>query len=131
MLKRGELGEAIKHYREALRINPDFVDAHYNLGTAMSKRGELGEAIKHYQEALRINPADADAHSNIGHAFLKEGKPTEATEHLCQAVRLGHAIAQQYLIQVLAQNGKIKDVVEYCRELQRNIELRPAASVPH
>jgi len=129
--KQGELGEAIKHYREALRINPDFVDAHYNLGTAMSKQGELGEAIKHYQEALRINPADADAHNNIGHAFLKEGKPTEATEHLCQAVRLGHAIAQQYLIQVLAQNGKIKDVVEYCRELQRNIELRPAASVPH
>ncbi|MFQ5540467.1 MAG: tetratricopeptide repeat protein, partial [Candidatus Binatia bacterium] len=48
MLERGELGEAIKHYREALRINPAYAQAHYNLGTAMLERGELGEAIKHY-----------------------------------------------------------------------------------
>jgi len=131
MVKRGELGEAIKHFRQALRINPAHAQAHYNLGNAMVKRGELGEAIKHFRQALRINPAYVEAHNNLGHALLKEGKPTEATEHFCQALRLGHALAQKYLIQVLAQNGKIKDVVEYCRELQRNIELRPAASVPH
>jgi len=81
----------------------------------MLKRGGLGEGIKHFRQALQINPDYADAHNNLGHALLKEVKPSEATEHFCQAVRLGHALAQQYLIQVLAQNGKIKDVVEYCR----------------
>jgi len=131
MVNRGELGEAIKHYGQALRFDADYADAHNNLGIAMINRGELREAIKHFRQVLRINPAYAPTHNNLAHALLEEGKPTEATEHFCQAVRLGHALAQQYLIQVLAQNGKIKDVVEYCRELQRNIELRPAASVPH
>ncbi|MFQ5923773.1 MAG: type IV pilus biogenesis/stability protein PilW, partial [Anaerolineales bacterium] len=32
-------------YRQALRINPAYVEAHNNLGNAMTKRGELGEAI--------------------------------------------------------------------------------------
>jgi len=131
LLKQGELVEAIKHYRQALRINPAYAKALTNLGSAMLTRGELGEAIKHYRKALRINPAYAEAHNNIGVAFFKEGKLTEATEHFCQALRLGYALAQQYLTRALARLGEREDAVERCREPQRNMQPRPAASVPH
>jgi len=126
MLKRGELGEAIKHFRQALRINPAHAQAHYNLGNAMVKRGELGEAIKHFRQALQIDPAYVEAHNNLGVALLRGGMLTEATEHFCQALRLGYASAQQYLTAALAQHGKREDAVEVCRELQRNMQPRPA-----
>ena len=45
MGKRGELGGAIKHYREAVRIDPTYVNAVFNLGSVMSKRGELGRRL--------------------------------------------------------------------------------------
>jgi len=125
------LEAAISEYQKVLTLKPDYGEAHNNLGNAMLERGELGEAIKHYREALRINPAYAQAHNNLGVALLNGGKPTEGIEHLCQALRLGYASAQQNLTLALARNGEREDVVKRCREPQRNMQPRPAASVPH
>ena len=47
MLKRGELGEAIKHFRQALQIDPAYVEAHNNLGVALLRGGMLTEATEH------------------------------------------------------------------------------------
>jgi len=52
----GRIQEAIRHYEQALRIKPDFADAHYNLGNALEKAGPVPEAIQHYKQALRIKP---------------------------------------------------------------------------
>ena len=57
MLKRGELGEAIKHYRKALRINPAYAQAHYNLGVALRDGGKPTEANEHLCQALRLGYA--------------------------------------------------------------------------
>jgi len=78
---------------------------------------------------LRINPDYAEAHNNLGVAYLNGGKLTEANEHFCQAIRLGYASAQQNLSQALVQHGKREDAVKHCRELQRNMQPPPAASV--
>jgi tetratricopeptide (TPR) repeat protein len=116
MSKRGELGEAIKHYREALRIKPNSIEANFNLGNAMVNRGELEEAIKRFRQVLRINPAYAEAHNNLGVAIFKGGKITEATEHFCQSLRLGYALAQPNLKRALARSGEREDSVKSCRE---------------
>ena len=50
----------------ALRINPDYADAHYNLGVAYEQQDRTDEAIREYQAALRVNPDYADAHYNLG-----------------------------------------------------------------
>ena len=38
--------EAIESYKKAIRINPDYRDAHYNLGVAYRKSGMNKEAIE-------------------------------------------------------------------------------------
>jgi protein O-mannosyl-transferase len=72
------LEEAIDHYRQALRIKPDYAEAHNNLGIALSRQGRLHEAIEHYAQALRIKPDLVDAQVNLGNALLKAGHATEA-----------------------------------------------------
>lgn len=51
------MSEAITHFRAALRTNPDYADAHYNLGVALSQMpGRLPEAITQIEAALRLKP---------------------------------------------------------------------------
>ncbi len=118
-------------WRHTISVVPESKMGHYNLGNEMVRQGELGEAIKHLRQVLRINPAFAQAHNNLGVALFKGGKLTEAAEHFCQSLRLGYAQAQKNLTVALAKRGEKEDAVKHCREPQRNMQLRPAASAPH
>jgi tetratricopeptide (TPR) repeat protein len=50
------LPEAIGHFQAALRIQPDYADAHYNLGVALANSGRVPEAIQHLEAAERLKP---------------------------------------------------------------------------
>src|SRR5262249_566211 len=39
----GMLDAAIAEFREAIRLQPDYVEAHYNLGVAVHRQGKLAE----------------------------------------------------------------------------------------
>jgi tetratricopeptide (TPR) repeat protein len=39
-----------------LKIEPEFFDAHINIGITLEEQGQIVEAIHHYQKALTIEP---------------------------------------------------------------------------
>jgi len=55
-MQSGRLPEAIEHLQQALRIKPDFAEAHYQLGVGLEQVGRVQEALGHYEEAVRIKP---------------------------------------------------------------------------
>jgi tetratricopeptide (TPR) repeat protein len=61
-----DIEREIEELKQAIRINPDDVDAHYNLGAAYGKLGMHEEAIEAYRQAIRINPYYINAHYNLG-----------------------------------------------------------------
>ncbi|MCG8407148.1 MAG: tetratricopeptide repeat protein [Phycisphaerales bacterium] len=71
---------AIQAYREALRIDPTYVEAHVNLGVMLSRKGQLDEAIGEYRTALRTEPNHARAHYNLGNALSAMGRLEEAMQ---------------------------------------------------
>ena len=75
---QGQLAEAVMQYQEALRLKPDYAEAHNNLGNALREQGQLAEAVTHYQEALRLKPDYAEAHNNLGNALREQGQLAEA-----------------------------------------------------
>jgi tetratricopeptide (TPR) repeat protein len=91
----GHVEEAIAHFKEALRLKPDYAEAHNNLGHALETQGRIEEALAQYREALRVYPDYFEAHSNIGVALQRLGRP-EALEHLREAVRLRPDIADAH-----------------------------------
>jgi tetratricopeptide (TPR) repeat protein len=54
--KRGEPDGAIAEFRTALRLDPNDVNAHYNLGIALQKLGSKAEAREEFTEVQRLLP---------------------------------------------------------------------------
>jgi tetratricopeptide (TPR) repeat protein len=56
--KLGEGKRAAKYFTHALKIDPDFVNAHFGLGKATSQFSTDRKAIiKHYDEVLKRDPS--------------------------------------------------------------------------
>ena len=72
-MRQGKLEEAEDSYREALRLKPDYAEAHNNLGNVLWDQGKLEEAEASYREALRLKPDYAEAHTNLGFYWLLHG----------------------------------------------------------
>lgn len=76
LLSQGKPEESIAHFREAIRIKPDYVKAHSNLGSALLLSGRKEEAIAHFREALRYEPDHKIVQENLKRA-LNPQKKTE------------------------------------------------------
>ena len=141
---KGKIDEAIEQYQIALKINPDYADAHMNLGIAFFKKGWIDNAIEQYQIALKINPDYADAHMNLGVAFFKERWIDKAIEQYQIAlklkpdnvdahVNLGAAFGEKKWIDKAIQQFELAlqldpDSVNAHKNLARAYELRNAAN---
>ncbi len=89
LLATGRRDEAITHLQEALRLNPDFAEAHLTMGNALLDiPGRLGDALAEYRTAARLAPDSERAHTNLGNALLRAGQTREAIDELQQALRI-------------------------------------------
>ena len=71
-----------------MNINPDFAEAHNNLGAALAKTEHVDEAMAEYQKALEIDPNFALAHNNLGFLLAHHGRFDEAIAHFQRAWEL-------------------------------------------
>ena len=55
-MRQGELDEAITHYRKALEIRPEHVNARRNLAMAESQREEVGKRLAQRRECSESTP---------------------------------------------------------------------------
>jgi tetratricopeptide (TPR) repeat protein len=121
---------AVAHYAEALRLNPDDVEAHNNLGVILQRQGKLEAAAARYADALRHNPDYLDAHYNLGTVFSHQGKFEAAAFHYGEALRLdpGCAKAHNNLGVDLFRQGKLEEAEAHYNEALR---LNPARADTH
>ena len=70
----GESDEALEHFKETVRMDPDHLIAWFYLGLVYEKRGLTDEAIQAHSEALRTNPAFQPAEMRIARIRREEGE---------------------------------------------------------
>jgi tetratricopeptide (TPR) repeat protein len=64
-MHRGDLREAIRHFRAAVAASPDHARAHSHLAAVAEILGEFDEALTAYQAAARLGPGPR-AHHELG-----------------------------------------------------------------
>ena len=115
---------AIECYRKAIRLRPDYADAHTGLGAALSESGRPDEAIQHFREATRLEPASAFARNNLGLLLYDTGRMSEAVFHLKKAVELDPAepVAHNSLGLALLRDGQTDAAVV---QFEEAVRLKP------
>jgi len=85
-------GQAIRHYRQALELNPagelEAYFSHNNLGFSLIQLDRFGEARFHCVTAIGINDRRHNAHKNLGLALTGLGHIDSAAHCFIQATRL-------------------------------------------
>jgi hypothetical protein len=81
-LAEGRIDAAIERFRNALKLDPVYAEAHNGLGIAYGQRGRFGEAAEAFRAALASGPASAHVLNNLGFAQLKAGRLAEAWKAL-------------------------------------------------
>ena len=76
----GSCSRAKDYYLRALGIDPDHIEANYNLANIFEEQGELKNAILFYQKAIHEDPEFADAYFNLGRVLERMGDLVEAKE---------------------------------------------------
>ncbi len=117
----------------ALRINPDFAQAHYNLGIMLRAAGKLEEAAASFRQDSRLQPDSAPAYNNLAEALMAlpdQGRLAEAVSIYQQAVRLKPDLTEAHnnLGMALHEQGRLEEAVSSYREA---IRLKPDFAEAH
>ena len=109
----GQNTEAITSYKKAITIEPNYLDAYYNLGFALRDQGDLENAIENFNKVISLNPNYVDAYNNIAVTLEKQGKLEEALKTYKKAIAIkpDYADAHYNMATTLEKQGKLEDAV--------------------
>jgi Flp pilus assembly protein TadD len=95
-LKLEKTEEAIKVYKEAIRLYPSNADLQMSLGDIYLAEERQEEALKAYEAAVQLDPTNAETRYSLGQSLLTAGRFNEARQQFAQAVRLTPLSAAGY-----------------------------------
>lgn len=120
----GHYDEAQAYFRRAIAIQPDYANAHSNLGNLFRDLKRLPEAEAAYRRAIVLSPSHPDALFHLGSLCQTQGRATEAETTFRQllAVVPSHANAFYNLGLLLRVSGRNIEAVD---AFERMLALRP------
>lgn len=80
--------KAIKYFKKALELRPNYAKAFSSLGDYYSGTGDFYIAFEYYKKALEIDENDTLVYERIAMLFLKERELDKAFEYLEKAQRI-------------------------------------------
>jgi tetratricopeptide (TPR) repeat protein len=84
-----DIDQAVKHFRKALEMEPDFAEALNYLGYMWAERGEnLDEAHSMLERALKQEPKNAAFLDSMAWVLYKQKKAAEALPYMQKAIEL-------------------------------------------
>ena len=115
--------EMVSEYKECLKLDPTFVDAHINLGAYYFGKEKYADAEKHFKSASEINPEDTTALSNLGKTYYELRKFKEAIDAFEGALDADPAYigGHKELGKIYYRQKKYKDALESLDEYHLSV----------
>jgi spermidine synthase len=129
----GKIQEAIEQYEQALRIWPDYAEAHCNLGIALEQTGKVREGIGQYEQALRIKTDYPKVQNHLAWLLatrLDVADPVRAVTLAEQACKLTDYHVASYLDTLAAAYAAAGRFGDAITTNERAAELSQAAGPP-
>lgn len=105
----------IREGRLALKLNPNYVKAHWLIGCAYlsTQPVDCEAAIKEFRELVRKAPLWPQGHENLGRALMRQGRTADALKSFREEFRLrpDSPIAQVEIARHLLGRGEYRAAV--------------------
>ncbi len=94
--RTGRRDDALRHYKKAIDLAPDFYKAHNNLGSYYLSKADFSAARQEFEQATRLNQSDAAAYFNLSNVCMQLGELPAAQHYLAEGLQrqpdaaLGH-----------------------------------------
>jgi tetratricopeptide (TPR) repeat protein len=88
--------KAIEYLNNAIKLNPDYVEAYCNRGTAYNNLGQYQRAIEDFSKAILLKLDYADAYNNRGFSYSGLGQYQRALDDFSKAILLQPNDANAY-----------------------------------
>jgi tetratricopeptide (TPR) repeat protein len=85
---QGKTDEAVAQLQEAVKLFPEYFEAHLQLGNIFLKDGKFEQAIAELDKAREVNPNDERAYQSFGLLLLKQKNFAVAVAVFDEAARL-------------------------------------------
>ncbi|MDI6741883.1 MAG: tetratricopeptide repeat protein [Smithella sp.] len=122
LFDKGNVPEAIAHFDEAIRINPEFISAYNHRGIVYAKTGHRQKALENFNTAIRMKPRDANAYRNRATLYGEMGEYHSAIEDMNMAIEIEPHGADSYYNRAFFYS-KLDDKFAVCRDAQKACEL--------
>jgi tetratricopeptide (TPR) repeat protein len=99
----GILRSNANDFCEAIRLQPDYAEAHMNLAILLYPKTGPGESAYHFERALHYRPDYPLAHYNYSLMLNSSGNPAAAMTHLKQAAASPDLAIRDAALRLLAQ----------------------------
>ncbi len=86
--EKKEFAQAEKYYRDALKMEPGFVNALYGLGRVYLSMGNVQKAAEYFQRSVEAAPLLAEAHFDLANTYRLLGNIEKAREGYQRVVEL-------------------------------------------
>ena len=122
--EKRDLDRAVRDFGDAIRLNPNFVEAFNGRGNVYYDAGDLDHAIQDYGEAIRLKPNFAGAYYNRGSAYADKGDLDRALGDYDQALKLDPGFVDALVSRGIAyvERGAFDRAIE---DYDRAIKLDP------
>ncbi len=123
----GRLTEARDAYRRVLEIDPDQVEAEFNLGNVLYAESDLMGAVQQYLRAIDKDPDYVEAWNNLGIAYGDQDRWSEALTAFQRALAVEPAYTDAHynLAESYEQLGRLADAR---RHWQQYLRFDPTSS---
>jgi tetratricopeptide (TPR) repeat protein len=123
-LSKRNLPEAREFYRQAIALDPEFVDAYNELGATESAMGQYAEAAEQFQKAIDIAPENQLALPNLSIVLAKMKRFHEAGEVARRALKVVPGSGRIHYIlaaSIIEEHGSPEEAIEHMKRAASEI----------
>jgi tetratricopeptide (TPR) repeat protein len=124
--ERGDHRAAVEHLERSVALDPEYFDAHFNLGSERVMSGDPEGALHAFDKALEIDPSSPAALVNRGMVLLHFRRVEEAEADARKSLTLMDSKPAHYVLGLsLAARGK--DLAAAAEHLRQSLDRYPNA----
>ena len=87
MVKQGKMDLAVPHFKKAVEMDPNMIQAQRGLALAFTEQKKFDQAIEHYEKSLQIDPAQPIVFDKLAELYYRQDQPQKALDYWKKALQ--------------------------------------------